>query len=359
MCLSDFYNKGRAGQPGAATQSEETILKTYLPTMHTMTTSHSTRALGAGLLALAALLAGCTEKAREARPGQALARVDGSEITVLQLNEELQRSGIPAPQQQAASKQLLQALIDRQLLDNAAEKEKLDRDPRVMQAVDRARSLILAQAYIQKRLGNPAQPTPAEVEDYFKKHPEYFSNRKSFAMNELIVPSNALTPELRAAANGARSLEEVAVWLDAHKVKYARGQVTRSTSDMPPEISHKLLSMPKGQIFVINEGGRALLLAVTDIKDAPVTLDVAGPQIAQALANERNKDAAAAEIKRLRGGAKVEYLNKDLAMDTNAPAANPAAAVQGAPAAAAPAQASAAAPATDKAALDRGVAGLK
>lgn len=331
-------------------------MKTYLPTMHTMTTSTSQRALCAGLALLAALLAGCSEKPKEARPGQALARVDGSEITVLQLNEELQRSGIPASQQQAASKQLLQALVDRQLLDNAAEKEKLDRDPRVMQAVDRARSLILAQAYIQKRLGNPAAPTPAEVEDYFNKHPEFFGNRKALVMNQLVVPATDLSPELRAAADGSKSLEEVAIWLDAHKVKYGRSQVSRTTSDMPPEISQKLLSMPKGQIFIINEGGRALMMSVAEVKSAPVTLEVAAPQIAQALATERNKDAAAAEIKRLRTGAKVEYLNKELAMDTNAAAANPTAAVQGAPAAA---PAGAAAPATDKAALDRGVAGLK
>lgn len=328
--------------------------------MHTMTLSQPRRGLAAGLVLLA-LLAGCSDKAKQARTGQALARVDGSEITVLQLNEELQRAGIPASQQQSASKQLLQALVDRQLLDNAAEKEKLDRDPRVMQAIDRARSLILAQAYIQKRLGTPAPPTAAEIEDYFNKHPEFFSKRKSFVMNELVLPSTELSADLRAAANGAKSLEEVAVWLDAHKLKYQRGQVTRSTSDMPPEISQRLLSMPKGQIFIVNEGGRALLLAVAEVKDAPVTLDVAGPQIGQALAGERNKDAAAAEIKRLRSGAKIEYLNKDLAMDTNAPAANPAAAVQGAPAAATTpaAQASTAAGGADKAALDRGVAGLK
>ncbi|GAB3471085.1 hypothetical protein GCM10027321_42420 [Massilia terrae] len=336
-------------------------MKTYLSTMHPMTLSKHKRALGAGLVLLAALLAGCSEKAKETRPGQALARVDGSEITVLQLNEELQRSGIPASQQQAASKQLLQALIDRQLLDNAAEKDKLDRDPRVMQAIDRARALILAQAYIQKRLGNPAPPAPAEVADYFDKHPEFFSNRKALVMNQLVVQSSDLTPPLRAAADGSRSLEEVAVWLDTHKVKYGRSQVTRTTSDMPAEISRKLLSMPKGQIFIVNEGGRALMMSVAEVRNAPVTLEVAGPQIAEALAAERNKDAASAEIKRLRSGAKVEYLSKELALESNAPAASPAAAVQGAaaPAAAPAVAAGATAPASDKAALERGVAGLK
>jgi peptidyl-prolyl cis-trans isomerase C len=334
-------------------------LNNYKPsTTNTVSNPTLRRALPAALVLLALTLVGCGDKNKEAKPGQALARVDGSEITVLQLNEELQRAGVPAPQQKDASKQLLQALVDRQLLDNAAEKEKLDRDPKVMQAVDRARALILAQAYMAKKLGNPAQPSNTEVENYFNQHPEFFSNRKAFAMNEVVIQAAALTPDLRAAVDTAKSLEELTVWLDAHKVKYGRTQVTRSTSDLPPEISKKLLAMQKGQIFIVNQGDRALLVAVTDVKDAPVTLEVAGPQIAQALMTERNKEAAANEIKRLRSSAKIEVLNKDLAMDPNATAANPAAAVQGAAPAAAPATTAAAGP-TDKAALDRGVAGLK
>jgi peptidyl-prolyl cis-trans isomerase C len=339
-------------------QSEEKILNNYLSTTNTMSTPIFKRTLTAALVLAALALAGCSEKGKESKPGQALARVDGSEITVLQLNEELQRAGVPVSQQKDASKQLLQALVDRQLLDNAAEKEKLDRDPKVMQAVDRARALILAQAYMAKKLGNPAQPSSTEVETYFNQHPEFFSNRKAFAMNEVVIPSAALTPDLRAAADTAKSLEELTVWLDAHKVKYGRTQVTRSTSDLPPEISKKLLAMQKGQIFIVNQGDRALLVAVTDVKDAPVSLEVAGPQIAQALMTERNKDAAANEIKRLRTGAKIEVLNKDLAIDPNATAANPAAAVQGSAPAAAATGTTPASP-TEKAALDRGVAGLK
>jgi EpsD family peptidyl-prolyl cis-trans isomerase len=319
--------------------------------MNIPSTSLRPRALCAALVVLAATLAGCGDKAKEAKPGQTLARVDGSEITVLQLNEELQRASVPASQQQQASKQLLQALVDRQLLENEAAKEKLDRDPKVMQAIERARSLIIAQAYMQKKVGNVTRPGAAEVEAYFNKHPEFFANRKQFNMNELVVDTKDLSPDLRTAANGAKSLEEVAVWLDAHKVKYARTQVSRSTSDLPPEVSSKLLAMPKGQIFIVSENERALLIAIADVKDAPVTLAVAGPQIEQALAGEKNKELAAAEIKRLRTGAKIEYLNKDLAMDPNAPAAAPAAAVAAAP--------GGAAAGGDKAALDRGVAGLK
>ena len=329
----------------------------------------------AALVLCAASLAACSkdEATKESKPGQALASVNGEEITVLQLNEELQRLGVGAQQQQTAGKQVLQALIDRELLESEAVKEKLDRDPKVMQAIERARSLIIAQAYMQKRIGEPQRPSQAEVEDYFNKNPQFFSNRKQFFMNELIIAASDLTPEVRAAADSAKSLEEVAVFLDARNIKYGRAQVTRSTADLNQQLSAKLLSMPKGQLFAVKEGDRAMLISIAEVRDAPVTLAIAAPQITQYLTNKKNKELAAAEIQRLRGTAKIAYLNKDYQPDPNAPApaagtpagtpdaaASAVAGTAGAPAGAAsvapPADPG---PATDKAALDRGVAGLK
>jgi EpsD family peptidyl-prolyl cis-trans isomerase len=347
-----------------------------------MTSAPSTpkRVLCAALILVAATLSACGDKAKEKKPGQALASVNGEEVTVLQLNEELQRAGVTAAQQDTASKQLLQVLIDRQLLQEAAAKENLDRDPKVMQAIDRAKSLIIAQAYLQKRIGNVGKPTSAEVEDYFNKHPEFFSNRKQFSMSEIVIGANDLTPEVRSAADSAKSLEEVAVWLDAHKLKYGRTQITRSTADVPPQLSSKLLGMPKGQLFVVKEGPRAMFITVNEVKDAPVSLAVASPQIEQFLVNKKNKEMASAELQRLRADAKIEYLNKSMMPDPKAAPAAPAlpaggvptsavAGADAAPVAEAPNGAAAGAGAsqvptdsgasTDKAALDRGVAGLK
>ena len=348
----------------------------HLPAMKT-SNPHSTmprRALCAALVLVAAALSACSDQAKEKKPGQALASVNGEEVTVLQLNEEMQRANVSAAQQDAASKQLLQVLIDRQLLQEAAAKENLDRDPKVMQAIERARALIIAQAYLQKRIGNPTRPTPAEVEAYFNEHPAFFANRKQFSLNELVIAAGDLTAEVRAAADGAKSLEEVAVWLDAHKIKYARGQAVRSTADVPQQMSSKLLGMPKGQLFVVKEGPRAMFIAVAEVKDAPVTLQAASGQIEQFLMKKKNQELASAELQRLRGSAKIEYLNKSMMPDPQSgalPAGNVTGAVTGSePGAAGMAGGSSAMPAVmpavapadtgpDKAALDRGVAGLK
>lgn len=307
------------------------------------------RLLASGLVVL--LLAGlsaCGNK--EKKPGQSLARVNGEEITVLQLNEELQRSGVQSGQQEQASKQLLESLIDRQLLINEATKEKLDRDPQVSQAIERAKAMVLAQAYLQRRVGQISRPTKEEVEAYYNQHPEFFARRKLLEMRELVLASSDMSAAVKTAADNAKSLDEVAQFLDAQKVKYGRAQLARTSADLPPELSAKLLAMPKGQLFIIKEGARSMLIAISDIKESPVALEGAAPQIEQFLANKKSKDMADAELKRLRAAAKIEYLNKAAGAAEAAPAS--ASAASSAPAAAA-------APASTSDSTERGVAGLK
>lgn len=301
------------------------------------------RILTAGVILLTvAGLAACGGD-KQKKVGQALASVNGEEITALQLNEELQRAGVPAAQQEAASKQLLEALIDRQVVENVALKEKIDRDPKVMQAVERAKALIISQAYMQKKLSGMAPPSKAEVEDYFNKHPELFSNRKQFDMRQLLIASKDMNDALKQVIDKSKSLDEVAAWMESNKIGFARAQVSRTTTDLAPELVGKLQSMPKGQLFIINEGERAMLMTIVDIKDVPVKLATAAPQIEQYLVNTRAKDAAKQEMERLRAAAKIEYLNQ--------PAASAATAASGA--------ASAASASASAAATARGVAGLK
>lgn len=291
-----------------------------------------------GVLLLAGLAA-CGPKQKK-EPGQALASVNGEEITAMQLGEEIQRANVPAAQQVAAKKPLLESLIDRQVLQNAAIAEKVDRDLKVVQAIERAKSQIIAQAYLQKKVGMIAPATKTEVADYYAKHPEFFSQRKQISMNQLMFASADINANAKAFIDNAKTLDEVAAWFKDNNIKFVRNQISRATTDLPPELGKRLVSMKPGQLFIIKEGERSLLNTVVEVKDVPVTLETAAQQIEQFLMNAKSKEAAAAEIKRLRTVAKIEYLNKDVAADPK-------------PAAAAPAASS-----TDKS-VEKGIAGLK
>jgi peptidyl-prolyl cis-trans isomerase C len=271
--------------------------------------SMSKRRMFCGVLMLIAVagISACGNKEKKA--GQSLVRVNGEDITMLQLNDELQHAGIQTEQQEAASKQLLESLIDRQLILAEAASNKMDRTPDVMQAIERAKAQIIAQAYLQNITSKIAKPTQAEINDYFQSHPEFFAKRKQFDLQQLVIANKDYSDALKAYTNSAKSLDEIAAWMDRYNVRYTRSQATRTTADLPPQVVAKLLALPKEQIFLVEEGDNKMLNMLTDIKDSPVTAVNAAPQIEQFLINKKNKDAVEVEIAHLRSLAKIEYLN--------------------------------------------------
>jgi len=85
------------------------------------------------ILVVLGLVASCGKKNGDDKASQSLVRVNGDDVTVLQLNNEMQRANVQAGQQDEAGKQIVSALVDRQILMQEAHKNKLDRNPRVMQ----------------------------------------------------------------------------------------------------------------------------------------------------------------------------------------------------------------------------------
>ncbi|MDP1558486.1 MAG: EpsD family peptidyl-prolyl cis-trans isomerase [Nitrosomonas sp.] len=261
------------------------------------------------MLVAAIGLSACGSQQEEKKPGQALVSVNGEEITMLQLNDELRRANVRADQREAASEQLLESLIARQLIVAEAVRNKLDRTPEVMQSIERAKAQIIAQTYLQGIVSKIANPAKAEIDEYFLKHPEFFTQRKQFDMTQLLVATRDLSNEIKSTVDTAKSLDEVAAWLDAKNIPYARNQLLRSTADLPPEIVAKLQEKSKKSVFIINEQENSSIITVNAIKDSPVTAADAAPQIERYLTNKKYKAAGDAEVARLRSSAKIEYLN--------------------------------------------------
>lgn len=210
----------------------------------------------------------------------------------------------------AVKNQALEVMIDRQLLQEEAKRNALDRDPEVIQAIDRATTKILADSYLQSKFATLDTPSKAKVDAYFKAHPELFAQRKVFYMNELVVATNDFSVQLKTELESAKSIEQVATWLDTNHVPYKRTQLSRSTADFAPEMITKLQAIRKNQLFVIKAGEYSMLSSVYDVKPSPVTAEAAAPQIAQYLRNKKRQEVGDAELERLRASAKIEYLNK-------------------------------------------------
>ncbi|MDO8413484.1 MAG: EpsD family peptidyl-prolyl cis-trans isomerase [Gallionellaceae bacterium] len=261
---------------------------------------------GVLVLVITTGLSACGSKDKKA--GQSLVRVNGEEITMLQINDELKRAGVQSGQQEVATRQLLESMIDRQLILTEAMRNKIDRTPDTMQAIERAKAQIIAQAYLQNVASKVAKPSKAEIDDYYQKHPTFFAERKEFDLKQLAIANKNFDDGLKLFLDSAKSLDEVAAWMDKHGVQYVRRQMTRSTADLPQQAVAQLLALPKGQLFIVGEGDSRVLNVLAAIRDNPVLATNAAPQIEQFLTNQKIKEAADVEIAHLRSLAKIEYL---------------------------------------------------
>jgi EpsD family peptidyl-prolyl cis-trans isomerase len=238
-------------------------------------------------------------------------RVNGDDITVLQLNNELQRANVQAAQQDEAGKQIVSALVDRQILMQEAHKNKLDRNPRVMQALENSKAQILAQAYLEDKVSSLAKPTDAEISDYRAKHADIFANRKVYLMEEVAFKVEADNVQAVQSLSGtAKTLEDVTRWLDAHQVKYARNRAPHAAETVPAQLLEKLSKMAVGELIFINANGNAVAGRMLEIKDAAISEKDSKPLIERMIFGQKRKQVAEAEMKRLRSAAKIEYINK-------------------------------------------------
>lgn len=308
-------------------------------------------------LVAAALVAGCGDKKDEAATGekaaptQVAAKVNGTELTVHQVNYALQRvPNLDKEQSKAASLQVVKNLVDQEVLAQKALDDKLDRDPMVVQAMDAARRQILAEAYMSKKLGAPAEPGDAEMTEYFNQHPELFSKRKIYRLQEVSIKAPPDKQDaIRAQLGASKTLDDFAAWLKAENLPVKVAQGVKPAEQLPQAMLPQLAKMPDGQAMVVNTPEGLLVIVLADSQTQPVTLEQARPAIARMLQTQARQKAAKAELDALKSTAKIEYLGEFT--DAGKEAA--------APPAVAPAEPAAAAPAADADAISKGVSGLK
>jgi EpsD family peptidyl-prolyl cis-trans isomerase len=295
--------------------------------------------LALALVATAVLLSACGEK-KDAAASQTAAKVNKDEVTVHQINFVLQQQRNLRPEQaEAASKQVLERLIDQQLALQKAEETKVDRDPRVMQQLEAARREVIARAYLEKVGEAAPKPTPEEIKKYYDEKPALFSQRRIYQIQEIGIeaPADRL-PELRAKLAAAKNINEFVEYLKASGLRFSGNQAVRAAEQLPLNSLEALAKMQDGQAMVVPTPTGAQVVVLAGSRMQPVTEEQARPAIEQFLVNERRRKLVEDDLKAMRRAAKIEYVGK---FAEGAPAAG------GAAAPAAPAPASGALSSTD------------
>lgn len=262
------------------------------------------------MLALAGLSACDKEGGGAAAPtGQVVATVDGEEITANELNQEL--AGVRMPQDAQAQKAIrnaaLQTIINRHLVAKAARDQGLDKTPEV--AVQRAKmeDMAVIGAFEKKLAGSVPEPTAEEAQRYVAEHPNSFSQRKLYVVDQIMVPG--IPPELVKQLEPLKTLADVRALLQQNKIPHQNGVASIDGAGTDPDLVAKIAALPPGEVFVVRNGPG---LAINQVRDSR-TEPLAGPQSVQVataiLKRKRTQEIVGQQIRQViqQGAGKVQY----------------------------------------------------
>lgn len=261
------------------------------------------------LTALAVLSSGCEKSARAVK-SETVATVAGDKISAAELNLALSRLGELNEAQTAEAKgKLLQALIDQRLVAQAAQKAGLDKEPAVGVAMAQASRQVLAEAYAERSFKDVAKPSETEIADYYNRHPELFSQRRIYRIQELDLKVDpARLPEVEAKLKSAHSMGDFVNWIKEQGIEGKSAVAVKPAEQIPLPLLGRLSQMKDGQVTIFSaRPGNVLIEQVLESQSQPVSLEQAQSAIERVLMAQKRKELMEADLKKLREAAKIEY----------------------------------------------------
>jgi EpsD family peptidyl-prolyl cis-trans isomerase len=283
------------------------------------------------LVCVAVLLAACGKKSTDT--SAVVATVNKEDITQDQLDYARKQIAAAHPGASAPeAAQVLQGMVEQRLATQKAEKDKLDRNPGVLQALEAARKDALARYYVEQITDKVPKPTDAEIKQYYDSRPANFAQRNVYTIQKVdarVAPDQAAA--LVAGAQAAGSAAEVAELLKAKATATNVTQSAQPAESLGPLLA-KFAAMKAGQTIALPQPQGLTALTIVAIQPQPVTLAQAQASIGQILWNQRKRETLQTQTKELRATARIEYLGK-FAPGAVPASASPAAALDAASAA--------------------------
>jgi EpsD family peptidyl-prolyl cis-trans isomerase len=254
-------------------------------------------------------------KTNEKTETQVVAKVNGDEISIHQVNFQLGRmtqnnqAQLTEAQGKQAAKQILARLVDQQLLKQQALEAKLDRDPRILQALEASKNEILAQAYLEQLMIKAAKPSTTEIETFYTEHPELFEKRRIFRLQELVV--DVKKEQFEEVENGLKTIKnvnEMAAWLKSKNYPFTANSNVRAAEQLPLELLKKIQPLKDGELMAVPTGRSLNIIHLAASQSAPIARDKATPIIEQYFLNQNKTSLAKKEMVALNTKAHIEYI---------------------------------------------------
>lgn len=259
--------------------------------------------------ALCLNLTACEEPA-DVSQGEVAAKIGSETITVGVLDHAMSRLGsLNEADRQAVRGQVLDALIDQRLVEKAARSAGLDKEPGVAMALDQVQRQVLFDAYMERIYKDMPKPSEQEIEEYYRAHPELFSARKLYQIQEIeLRMAAARVAEVENKLRQGNDLGVFSDWLQEQKIEHKSGVGIKPAEQIPEAVLAHIKDMEAGQVTVLATGPDSisvLKLQASQLK--PVSLEQARPAIERIVENGKRKTLLGTEINRLRGLGEIEY----------------------------------------------------
>ncbi|MDH5547892.1 MAG: EpsD family peptidyl-prolyl cis-trans isomerase [Gammaproteobacteria bacterium] len=241
---------------------------------------------------------------------QVAAKVNSGEVTVHQVNYELGVAAGKNPSVNAdnAARPLLEKLINQELLLQKAQEQKLDRNPNIILAMERAKRQVLAQAYLENIYNTLTPPSDQQIASFFEKNPLLFTERRFFQLQQFAFPSDADSDLITKKVEGSKNINEFTDWLKKDKVPVRAQSLTSPSERIPMAFLPVLAKIEDGKGIVMLRPQGTLVVWRLASKSMPLNFEQAKPFIQQFLVKSVRDKRANEEISALRKAAHVQYL---------------------------------------------------
>ncbi len=228
------------------------------------------RILHAAALCCAVLIASCTRQSAsepeikfEGPAAQVVANVNGREITMGELEFELERINLNVAQigdRQAQLEEILRRLVRRTVLAQNALGMELDEDQDVLLTLRSVRSQTLANAFIESLASDQLPISDLDVGDFMFQNAHLFAGRQRYKFDQIVIDRTKLTDEQKDYFAQVEQIErvllsELEASLKEWNIPFQRRDNTTLGSQIPYQMTQALENMNIGEVFLTKSSG--------------------------------------------------------------------------------------------------------
>jgi len=247
---------------------------------------------------------------KELEKGQVVATVDGQDITVHELNAELQGVALPSGDRRKAVEQAaLQQIINRRILANIAREQGIDKTPMYILQERRADEALLVQLLQRDVASKIPQPTRADAEKFISDNPNLFAQRKIYEIDQIQFEQPEDISRL-AAYEPLDTLDQIEQRLKEDGIKYRRAPAQLDTIGANPGLLAQINRLPAGEVFLIPTGRVVLANRIKEARVVPFGGDEATQYATRQLQGRELSESASKQfdekIKKARDSVKYQ-----------------------------------------------------